>query len=162
MGLETATSPATVEDPVPVLNLTVQHGRTLEDARRALEVAVHRVSGHFSTLVRRTQWTPDRQRVKLEGVAFWLEMWVDAEAVHAKGCRAVAQEWPGRHHRRPRHTDRVRRTRLGDRRIGGRLEDEFNRTRTPRVCEGGLGRRASSSRRRLNGRPMARLDIPSL
>ena len=28
---------------------------------------------------------PDRQRVKLEGVGFWLEMWVDAQAVHATG-----------------------------------------------------------------------------
>jgi hypothetical protein len=43
------------------------------------------VSGQFSALVRRTEWTADRQRVKLEGVGFWLEMWVDAEAVHAIG-----------------------------------------------------------------------------
>jgi hypothetical protein len=70
---------------MPLLNLTVQHGRTLEDARRALELAVHRVSGQFSTLVRRTEWAPDRQRVKLEGVGFWVEMWVDAQAVHATG-----------------------------------------------------------------------------
>jgi hypothetical protein len=26
---------------------------------------------------------PDRQRVRLEGVGFWAELWVDAEAVHA-------------------------------------------------------------------------------
>jgi len=70
---------------MPLLNLTVQHGRTLEYARRGLETAVHRVSAQFSTLVRRTEWTPDRQRVKLEGVGFWLEMWVDAQAVHATG-----------------------------------------------------------------------------
>ena len=70
---------------MPVINLTVQHGRTLEDARRTLETAVHRVSGQFSALVRRTEWTPDHQRVKLEGVGFWLEMWVDAQAVHATG-----------------------------------------------------------------------------
>ena len=70
---------------MPLLNLTVQHGRTLEDARRGLETAVHRVSGQFSTLVRRTEWTADRQRVKLEGVGFWLEMWVDAQAGHATG-----------------------------------------------------------------------------
>ena len=70
---------------MPLLNLTVQHGRTLEEARRTLETAVHRVSSQFSTLVRRTEWAPDRQRVKLEGVGFWLEMWVDAQAVHATG-----------------------------------------------------------------------------
>jgi hypothetical protein len=53
---------------MPVLNLMVQHGRTLEDARRGLETAVYRVSGEFGSLVRRTEWTPDHQRVKLEGV----------------------------------------------------------------------------------------------
>jgi len=70
---------------MPLLNLTIQHGRTLEDARRGLETAVHRVSEQFSTLVRRTESTPDRQRVKLDGVGFRLEMWVDAQAVHAMG-----------------------------------------------------------------------------
>jgi hypothetical protein len=68
---------------MPLLNLMLQHGRTLENERRGLEV--HRVSGQFSTLVRRTEWTPDRQRVRLEGAGFWLEMWVDAQAVHAMG-----------------------------------------------------------------------------
>ena len=61
---------------MPLLNLTVQHGRTLDDARRGLETAVDRVSGQFGALVRRTEWTPDRQRVKLEGVGFRVEMWV--------------------------------------------------------------------------------------
>lgn len=70
---------------MPLLNLTVQHGRTLEDARRSLETAVDGVSRQLSTLVRRTEWTPDRQRVKLEGVGFWLEMWVDAQTIHATG-----------------------------------------------------------------------------
>jgi hypothetical protein len=43
------------------------------------------VTGQFSALVRRTEWAADRQRVKLEGVDFWLEMSVDAQAVHAMG-----------------------------------------------------------------------------
>jgi hypothetical protein len=70
---------------MPLLNLTVQHGRTLEEAQRGLETAVHRVSGRFRGLVRKTGWAPDRQRVKLEGIGFWAELWVDAEAVHAIG-----------------------------------------------------------------------------
>jgi hypothetical protein len=70
---------------VPLLNLTVQHGRTLEEAGRGLEVAVHRVSGQFGALVRRVEWAADRRRVKLEGIGFWVEMWVDAQAVHATG-----------------------------------------------------------------------------
>jgi hypothetical protein len=70
---------------MPLIDLTVKHGRTLEDARRGLEAAVHRVSAQFGTLVRRVEWTADRNRVKLDGVGFWVEMWVDPEVVHATG-----------------------------------------------------------------------------
>ena len=68
-----------------MLDLTVQHGRTLEDARRGLETAVHRISEQFGALVRRVEWSPDHHRVKLAGAGFWVEMWVDAQAVHARG-----------------------------------------------------------------------------
>jgi len=70
---------------MPLLNLTVQHGRTLDDARRGLETAVDRVSRQFGALVRRVEWASNRDRVKLEGVGFWVEMWVDTQAVHATG-----------------------------------------------------------------------------
>jgi hypothetical protein len=50
---------------MPLLNLSVQHGRTLEDAHLTLETAVQRVTGQFSALVRRTEWAADRQRVNL-------------------------------------------------------------------------------------------------
>ena len=70
---------------MPLVNLTVQHGRTLEDATRGLETAVDAVSRQFRTLVRQVQWSADRHRVKLDGVGFWLEMWVDAREVHATG-----------------------------------------------------------------------------
>jgi hypothetical protein len=70
---------------MPALDLKIRHGRTLDDARRGLELAVQRVSGQFGPLVRRVEWTPDRQRVKLDGAGFWVEMWVDAQDVHATG-----------------------------------------------------------------------------
>jgi hypothetical protein len=70
---------------MPLIDLTVKHGRTLDDARRGLETAVHRITGQFGTLVRRVEWTADRNRVKLEGVGFWVEMWVDPDVVHATG-----------------------------------------------------------------------------
>ena len=70
---------------MPLINLTVQHGRSLEEAARALETAVQRVTGQFGALVRRVDWAPDRQRVKLEGTGFWVEMWVDPRDVHATG-----------------------------------------------------------------------------
>jgi hypothetical protein len=70
---------------MPLINLTVRHGRTLEEASRRLETAVNEVSGRFGALVRRVDWAADRNRVKVEGVGLWVEMWVDAEAVHATG-----------------------------------------------------------------------------
>lgn len=68
-----------------LIDLTFQHGQTLEEARRRLETTVHQVSGQFGALVRRVEWAADRNRVKLEGVGFWVEMWVDPQAVHARG-----------------------------------------------------------------------------
>jgi hypothetical protein len=70
---------------MPMLDLKIRHGRTLDDARRGLELAVQRVSGQFGPLVRRVEWAPDRDRVKLHGAGFWIEMWVDALDVHATG-----------------------------------------------------------------------------
>jgi hypothetical protein len=70
---------------MPLINLTVKHGRTLHEARRGLELAVERVSQQFGALVRRTEWSADRDRVKVDGLGFWVEMWVDADAVHATG-----------------------------------------------------------------------------
>jgi hypothetical protein len=70
---------------MPMLNLTVRHGRTLEEASRGLEQAVQRIAGQFGPLVRRVDWAPDRRRVKLEGAGLWVEMWVDAQDVHATG-----------------------------------------------------------------------------
>jgi hypothetical protein len=57
----------------------------LEEARRGLEMAVDRVTRQFASLVRQVEWAADRNRVKLEGVGFRVEMWVDAKAVHATG-----------------------------------------------------------------------------
>jgi hypothetical protein len=70
---------------MPLLNLTLQHGRTLEEARGQLETAVNQISAHFGSLVRRVEWNADRSRAKLEGVGFSVEMWVDAQAAHATG-----------------------------------------------------------------------------
>jgi hypothetical protein len=70
---------------MPLIDLTVPHGRTMEEARQRLETAVHQVSAHFSAVIRRVEWAPDRNRVKLEGVGIRVEMWVDAQDVHATG-----------------------------------------------------------------------------
>jgi hypothetical protein len=70
---------------MPLIRLTVQHGRTEEEARRRLETTVHEISAKFGAMLRRVEWAAERNRVKLEGVGFWAELWVDAVAVHVTG-----------------------------------------------------------------------------
>jgi Putative polyhydroxyalkanoic acid system protein (PHA_gran_rgn) len=70
---------------MPLINLSVKHGRTVEEARRHLTTAVDKVKSQFGTLVRQVAWSADHSQVRLDGVGFWIEMWVDAEEVHASG-----------------------------------------------------------------------------
>ncbi len=70
---------------MPLINLSVKHGRTLEEARSHLETAVHKVHSQFRALVRQVAWSADHSQVRLDGVGFWVEMWVDAQEVHASG-----------------------------------------------------------------------------
>ena len=70
---------------MPLINLSVQHGRTLEEARKGLEMAVDKVHSQFGALVRHVGWSADRGRVRLDGTGFWVELWVDARQVHASG-----------------------------------------------------------------------------
>jgi hypothetical protein len=70
---------------VSLITLTIQHRQTQEEARRRLETAVHEMSSKFGAMLRRVEWAADRNRVRLEGVGFWVEMWVDAEVVHVNG-----------------------------------------------------------------------------
>jgi hypothetical protein len=67
------------------IQLSVKHGRTLEEARKQLEHAVEEVRGRFALLVHRVDWTPDRSGVKLAGTGFEVEMRVDAQDVHVAG-----------------------------------------------------------------------------
>jgi hypothetical protein len=53
-----------------------------------------RASSQFGG-VWRVEWTADRNRVKLEGVGVWVEMWVDAQNVHATGDIPVLGELLG-------------------------------------------------------------------
>jgi hypothetical protein len=67
---------------MPLMTLSVQHGHTVDEARRRLESAVHEFTSRFSALVRRVDWATDRSQVRLEGSGFWIELRVDGQAVH--------------------------------------------------------------------------------
>ena len=68
-----------------LISLTIRHGRTKEEAVRRLEAAVHEVSTKLGFMVRRVDWAAERDRVKLEGIGFSLELWVDEQTVHVTG-----------------------------------------------------------------------------
>lgn len=70
---------------MPIINLSVQHGQSLEDARSRLATAVHKVMSQFGALVRQVTWSGDPSKVRLDGRGFWVELWVDAQEVHATG-----------------------------------------------------------------------------
>ena len=70
---------------MPLINLSIKHGRALDEAQRQLETAVHEVHSRFQSLVRQVEWSTDRHQVRLDGVGFWVEMRVDAQDVHVSG-----------------------------------------------------------------------------
>lgn len=67
---------------MPLISVTVAHHQTLDEARRRLEKAVQEVSERFGGLAR-VEWSADRSRVTLTGIAGWVEMWLDDRDVHA-------------------------------------------------------------------------------
>jgi len=70
---------------MPLINLSVQHGQSLEEAQSHLESAVHKVQSQFGAFVGHVAWSADRRWVRLDGQGFWVELWVDAQEVHATG-----------------------------------------------------------------------------
>jgi hypothetical protein len=65
------------------MTLSVQHKHTLDEARRRLETAVSELTSRFGTLVRRVEWSADRNQVRLEGGGVRVELQLDEQAVHA-------------------------------------------------------------------------------
>ena len=70
---------------MPLINLSVPHGQSLEEARSHLETAVHKVLSPFGALVRQVAWSDDHTWVRLDGIGCWVQLWVDAQDVHATG-----------------------------------------------------------------------------
>ena len=70
---------------MPLIAVSLKHGQTLEEARNRLETAVHEILHRFQTMIQHVEWSTDRSRVRLDGTGFWVEIWVDAQEVHATG-----------------------------------------------------------------------------
>jgi hypothetical protein len=70
---------------MPLINLSLEHGRTRPEARSSLQNAVSEVRGKLGPMIQRTEWSGDGDRVRVEGPGFWVEMNVDDQHVHATG-----------------------------------------------------------------------------
>jgi hypothetical protein len=68
-----------------IINLSMKHGRTLEDARGRLHTAVDEVRKLFGVLVQRVSWDAGGNHVRIDGAGFWVEMSVDSQDFHATG-----------------------------------------------------------------------------
>jgi hypothetical protein len=68
-----------------LVNLSVKHNTTFDDAKKRLEDAVSDVQTRFATVVKNIAWSPDRTAVKLTGPGVIVDLSVDAEHVHARG-----------------------------------------------------------------------------
>jgi hypothetical protein len=68
---------------MPLIDVSVAHGQTLDEARRRLEAVVREASDRFG--LHRVEWSADRHRVRLEGLGARIEMWVDPQLVHVTG-----------------------------------------------------------------------------
>jgi putative polyhydroxyalkanoate system protein len=72
---------------MPLVSLSLAHGRTQAEARQHLETVVREISNRLG--MRSIEWSADRNRVKLEGMGARIEMWVDPQDVHVTGDMPV-------------------------------------------------------------------------
>jgi hypothetical protein len=70
---------------MPLIDLKVKHGTTLDEARKQLESAVTDVQRQFAVAVQRVTWNADRTAVNLTGPGVVVDLRIDTQHVHATG-----------------------------------------------------------------------------
>jgi hypothetical protein len=68
---------------MPLIDVSVAHGQTLDEAQRRLERVAQEASGRLG--LRQVEWSADRRRVQLQGLGARVDMWVDAQVIHVTG-----------------------------------------------------------------------------
>src|SRR5688572_3151497 len=68
-----------------LIDVSIRHGQTQDEARGRLEHAVKEVTGKFGVFLHKTDWSEDRNRVTLTGPGMRIEMRVDADLVYVSG-----------------------------------------------------------------------------
>src|SRR3989442_12866315 len=66
-----------------LINLSVKHGQSQEEARANLESSVSEVCAKFGSMVQKVEWSPDRHHVKIVGTGFEANLHVHPIEVHA-------------------------------------------------------------------------------
>ena len=70
---------------MPLVNVSVKHNTTFDDAKVRLDAAVADVQTKFAAVVKNVTWSPERDAVTLTGPGVVVDLKVDAEHVHATG-----------------------------------------------------------------------------
>jgi len=70
---------------MPMFNMSVKHNRTLDEARTAVERSVSEARNQLGPMVQRVEWSADRNRVKMSGTGFVVEIWADPKDIHVEG-----------------------------------------------------------------------------
>ncbi len=70
---------------MPLVNLAIQHGRTMSEARSNIENAGSVLLATRDRPIPHVVWGADRDRIRIEGAGFWVETRVDNCHVHANG-----------------------------------------------------------------------------
>jgi len=72
------------------LNLALDHGQTLAEARVKFERAISAAQDRFVTWIQRADWSEDRGSVRMTGPGFDVELSYDDQKVYARGTVPLA------------------------------------------------------------------------
>jgi DNA-binding protein YbaB len=70
---------------MPLIDLTIKHGTTLEEAKTQLAKAVADVQKQFAAAISQTTWNADQTAVTITGPGVVVDLKVDPQNVHATG-----------------------------------------------------------------------------
>jgi hypothetical protein len=72
------------------LDLSIEHGQTLDHAAQKFEAAIHEAESRFGHWIRRVDWSDDRRAAMLSGPGYEVRLWYDARDLHAQGSIPLA------------------------------------------------------------------------
>lgn len=68
-----------------LIQMTIKHNRSQDEARRVLEESVSEARGKFGAFIHTCEWSDDRNTVSLSGSGCTCEIRVDPVEVHVRG-----------------------------------------------------------------------------